>query len=193
MSDPGSGLPMGSDEARVQFQFNFSLHPVLLPLLPAHRSLDQLLFPVHLTTAHIITSTQNIFCPFPLYENTEGRNQPAPPLSQVLQKNGPGCSHVTSFQSVTHTLALVSPFLSPAPATSGQLVPSFLAGALPAALCESSALALFLFQRGTFVYPKSEKLITLVDCHPLYHFLDKTFVLALQVGLPCIPDQSMGP
>lgn len=134
MSDPGSGLPMGSDEARVQFQFNFSLHPVLLPLLPAHRSLDQLLFPVHLTTAHIITSTQNIFCPFPLYENTEGRNQPAPPLSQVLQKNGPGCSHVTSFQSVTHTLALVSPFLSPAPATSGQLVPSFLAGALPAAL-----------------------------------------------------------
>lgn len=86
MSDPGFGLPMGSDEARVQFQFSFSLHPVLLPLLPAHRSLDQLLFPVHLTTAHIITSTQNIFCPFPLYENTEGRNQPAPPLSQVLQK-----------------------------------------------------------------------------------------------------------
>ena len=25
MSDPGSGLPMGSDEARVQFQFNLSL------------------------------------------------------------------------------------------------------------------------------------------------------------------------
>ena len=65
-------------------------------------------------------------------------------------------------------------------------------GALPAALCESSALALFLFQRGTFVYPKSEKLIALVDCHPLHHFLDKTFVLVLQVGLPCIPQQSMG-
>lgn len=43
------------------------------------------------------------------------------------------------------------------------------------------------------MYPKSEKLITLVDCHPLHHFLDKTFVLALQVGLPYIPDQSMGP
>ena len=72
MSDPGSGLPMGSDEARVQFQFNFSLHPVLLPLLPAHRSLDQLLFPVHLATARVITSAPNI-CPFPLCENTAGR------------------------------------------------------------------------------------------------------------------------
>lgn len=119
--------PWGSDEARVQFEFNFSLHPVLLPLLPANRSLDQLLFPVHSATAHVITTTQN-FCPFPLCENTEGRNQPAPSLSQVLQKNGPGCSHVTSFQRVTHTLALVSPFVSPAPATSGQLVPSFLGG-----------------------------------------------------------------
>lgn len=42
------------------------------------------------------------------------------------------------------------------------------------------------------MYPKSEKLIALVDCHPLHHFLGKTFVLALQVGLPCIPEQSMG-
>lgn len=87
MSDPGSGLPMGSDEARVQFQFNFSLHPVLLPLLPAHRSLDLLLFPVHLATARVITSAPNI-CPFPLCENTAGRSQPAPRSARSFRRRG---------------------------------------------------------------------------------------------------------
>lgn len=57
MSDPGSSLPMGSIEASlgITSQFNFSPHPVLLPSLPAHKSPDQLLFSVHLASAHVIT------------------------------------------------------------------------------------------------------------------------------------------
>lgn len=174
-------------------EFSFSsISPSTLSCFPYFlhtRSLDQLLFPVHLATARVITSTPNI-CPFPLCVRIQKEGASQPQLSQVLQKKGPGEAprhqlpeHHSHFgPSVSLSFSCSSHFC---------VAPSFLGrGSACCPLRVFSPCPLPLSE--AHLCTPSEKLIALVDCHPLHHFLDKTFVLALQVGLPCIPEQSMG-